>query len=222
MIKLVAFDWNGTIFADSLAAVDAVNEVFKFLGVKAINLKKFQACFDIPARNAYIAMGASAEVLDRKKVEVAHVFHTNYEQRAGKVRSRAFAKELLIWLSKNQIEALIFSNHLHEPIKIQLKRLKIGKYFNRVLANTHPESAFRGRAKAEKLKDYIISKKLSAKEVLVIGDSIEEIEIGKELGFYTAAITHGYCSTLRLKKAKPDFLISNLKEVIKIIGNLNP
>lgn len=221
VIKLVAFDWNGTIFADSLAAVDSVNEVFRSIGVSAVTLKKFQDHFDIPARNAYIAFGAPIEEIDSKKAEIARIFHQSYELRAKKVRTRAFAKELLKWLSKNHIEAVIFSNHLDEPIKKQLKRLNIEKYFSKVLANTHPEAAFHSRAKEEKLKSFVKAKNLSAKEVLIVGDTVEEIEIGKTLGSYTVAVTHGYCSAFRLKKARPDFLISNLKEVISIVKERN-
>ena len=220
MIKLVAFDWNGTIFADTYAILEGVNEVFKFLKLPPIGLKKFQEHFDVPVRKGYIGMGIPAGLLDRKAKDVARVFHTAYEQRATKVRTRAFAKQLLSWLSENHIESIIFSNHIDEPIKKQLRRLKIEKYFSAVLANSHPETAFRERAKQEKLRNFIKSNSLSTREVLVVGDTVEEVEIGKKLGCLTVAITHGNCSTARLKAAKPDFLIGNLKEVIRIIKNI--
>lgn len=56
-------------------------------------------------------------------------------------------------------------------------------------------------------------------QVLVVGDNIEEIHVARELGTKIAAITHGNCSTARLKAAKPDYLINNLKEVRGIIEN---
>ena len=129
MIKLVAFDWNGTIFADTFAILEGVNEVFKFLRLQSISLKTFQKHFDVPVRKAYIAMGASSEEIDKKAKEVASVFHASYEQRALHVRTRAYARKLLNWLLRNHIESIIFSNHINEPIKKQLKRLKIAKYF---------------------------------------------------------------------------------------------
>lgn len=220
MIKLVAFDWNGTIFADTFAIVDGVNAVFKFLHLRRISLKTFQKYFDVPVKQAYIAMGASSKDLEKYAKEVARVFHESYEQRASKVRTRAFAKQLLNWLSVNNIEPIIFSNHIDEPIKKQLRRLKIEKYFGVVLANSHLEIAFRGRVKLNKLKKYIKSRNLQAKEVLVVGDTIEEVEIGQNLGCVTVAITAGNCSTARLKAAKPDFLIGTLKEVVSIVRNL--
>jgi len=42
MIKLVSFDWNGTILADTYAVLESDNEVLKALGKKPITLKKLQ------------------------------------------------------------------------------------------------------------------------------------------------------------------------------------
>ncbi len=83
------------------------------------------------------------------------------------------------------------------------------------------ETAFKGRAKQNRLENFLKKHNLQAKEVLIVGDTIEEIEIGKKLGVLTAAITHGNCSATRLKKAEPDYLINTLREVIDITGELN-
>lgn len=221
MIKLVAFDWNGTIFADTYAILDSVNEVLKFLQLKPVSLKTFQQHFDVPVTKTYLDLGIPEEASKSKALEIAKVFHSNYEIRAATVRTRAFVRQLLRWLSENKISAIIFSNHINEPIKKQLKRLKIEKYFSAVLANDALDAALKERSKQEKLRNYLKENNFSVSEVLVIGDTIEEIEIGKELGLWTVAITHGNCSTLRLKAAKPNFLINNLKEIVDIIKKLN-
>ncbi len=221
MIKLVAFDWNGTLFADTFAVHDSNGEVFKLLNVSLLSFKDFQKYFDVPVKKLYLAAGVPEEVLDKKAKEIADTFHSFYEQRAEKVRTRANTKQLLAWLLKSKIDRVIFSNHIVEPIKKQLKRLKIDGYFSAVLANAHLEAAFKGRNKKESLKKYMLENNLLPNEVLIIGDTIEEIEIGKELGSVTVAITHGNCSTLRLKKAKPSYLINGLKNVIYIIKGIN-
>ncbi|MBI2327677.1 HAD family hydrolase [Candidatus Curtissbacteria bacterium] len=122
---------------------------------------------------------------------------------------------------ENKVESIIFSNHTLYGITKQLERLKISKYFSSVLANTELDTSFKGKTKEEKLKYYIKSQQLQFDQVLVIGDTTEEIEIGKALGAITIAITDGYNSTSRLKMAKPDFLITDLAQVILIIKNLN-
>lgn len=83
------------------------------------------------------------------------------------------------------------------------------------------DSSIKGRSKLEKLRNYMQDNKLSKEEVLIVGDSLEEIEIGKELGIRTVAVTDGFCSTKRLKAAKPDYLINSLKEIVKIVKKIS-
>lgn len=221
MIKLVAFDWNGTIFADTYAIFESNNAVFKALNVKPVSFSAFQRHYDVPIKKFYLVVGAKEKDIDNKAKQIIQTFLENYEKRAFQVRSRAYAKELLNYLIKENINSVIFSNHIVESIIGHLQRLKIQKYFSEILGNSIENLPLKGRNKSEKLGDYIDSKKLKSKDVLIIGDTIEEIEIGKELGCFTVAITHGNCSTARLKTAKPDFLISSLKEAIDIIKQIN-
>lgn len=165
-------------------------------------------------------MGASEKDIDRKTLQIAKAFHFQYEIRVAKVRSRAYAKDLLDYLSKRNINCVIFSNHIVESIRKQLKRLKLDSYFSKVIANSHLDSALKGRNKKDKLKDYINKNNLLPQEALIIGDTVEEVEIGRELGIKTVAITHGNCSTVRLKAANPDYLINSLKRVKSIIHSL--
>lgn len=220
MIKLVAFDWNGTILSDALACYESVNEVLKLFNLKPASLKSFQEHFDVPVTKTYLGLGISEEQLKNNAAEIVKTFHEGYEIRVSKARTRAYAKELLGWLFKNGIQSIIFSNHVDEPIKKQLKRLKIENYFSVVLANSDLDSSLKGRNKKEKLRDFIHSNNLQPNETLVIGDTIEEIEIGKELGAVTVTITHGFCSTKRLKTSNPNFLIDSLKQVIEIIKTI--
>jgi len=53
--------------------------------------------------------------------------------------------------------------------------------------------------------------------VLIVGDSTEEIEIGKRIGIKNVAITGGWVATSRLKNAQPDYLINNLGKLRSII-----
>lgn len=220
MIKLVAFDWNGTIFADTYAILDSINEVLKSLNLKPVSLTTFQKHFDVPVTKAYLGLGIPQEVIAQQSSKIIK-FHTYYEKRAEKVRTRAYAKSVLEWLLKNKIKSIIFSNHIDEPVKKQLRRLKIEKYFAAVLTNTALDASLKGRNKQQKLKEYLKKNNIIPKEVLIIGDTIEEIEIGNQLGAVTVALTHGNCSITRLKVVKPNYLVYSLKGIVNIIKSLN-
>lgn len=221
MIKLVAFDWNGTLFADTNALVKGLNQVLKLFNLKEATVFDYQKHFDVPVSKTYIGLGISEENFKKNSQLIAETFHATYEPEAIKVRTRANTRKVLQCLHQKRIPSLIFSNHIEDKIILQLERLKIDKYFSTILANCHIQSVHKTRFKKEKLKEYIKIKKLRSIDVLIIGDTTEEIEIGKELGCPTIAITNGSCSVSRLNDAKPDFLISNLSEIIPIIQTLN-
>lgn len=221
MIKLVAFDWNGTLFADTTALADGANQVLRLFKLKPASILEYQKHFDVPVKKTYIGLGIPENRLDGKSKQIAETFHLFYEKRASNVRTRANAKKLLAWLEKNKIPSIIFSNHIEDKIVIQLDRLKIKKYFSAVLANYHIESSQKARMKKEKLREYVKIENLRPKEILVIGDTIEEIEIGKEMSYITVGLTGGSCTVSRLKGSNPDFIISNLSQVIPIINKLN-
>src|SRR5262249_30752686 len=111
--------------------------------------------------------------------------------------------------------------HTIVGIESQLKRLNIKTHMDIVLANPDIGKTFHFKGKGEKLNNYVKKNKLKAGEVVSVGDTEEEIEIGKKYGYHTVAITGGYNTTARLKKHHPDFLIHNMKELIGIVKKLN-
>lgn len=221
MIKLISFDWNGTILADTYAVLEADNEVLKTFGKEPISLKQLQETFDVPIVSYYKNLGYSEEEFLENSEKISHLFHTYYENQVTKCRTRRNTRRLLKWLSKEELESIILSNHITKRIEEQLKRLKIENYFSKILGNDHRRIVQTKLTKREKLKNYLLKKEMSFREVLIVGDGLEEIEIARELGSLCAAITDGNYSTPRLKAAKPDYLISDLGNLINIIREIN-
>ena len=77
------------------------------------------------------------------------------------------------------------------------------------------DATFRKRGKGARLKEYLTRNPVA--KGMIIGDSEEEVEIGRELGLATVAITDGMCSTARLRAMKPDFLIRSLSQVPALV-----
>ncbi len=216
MIKLVVFDWNGVLIADAQACTEIVSLVLQKYGRPAIDLKTYQNVYEVPIKNMYRKLGFTGAEIAREGMHIQDIFHEHYEPRIAHVRTRTGARRLLKWLSEENIECVIFSNHTIDGVRHQLERLKIGSYFSHVLANDKYQ-AMNGQTKGDRLKNFLADRPLKKEEALIIGDSAEEVVIGKRLGLATVAITGGYSSAARLKEAKPDYLIHNLIDMIDII-----
>lgn len=222
MIKLVAFDWNGTLLADTVACMIGDDAALISLGYKPIGIKKFRETFEVPLLNFYAKIGVDTKNIPKDKFKKSEdAFHKNYEKRAACARTRAGTRSLLDWLQKRNIPSVIFSNHIRDRIMEQLARLKIENYFQEVIANTNNHEIIFNRGKGERLKEYLKEKSIEPSEILIVGDTTEEIEIARELGGISIAIAHGYQSTPRLKAAKPDYLINSLQQIEKIIAEKN-
>jgi phosphoglycolate phosphatase-like HAD superfamily hydrolase len=219
MIKLVAFDWNGTLLSDASACVYADNISLKLLGIKPLSLKKYREFFRVPIKEFWTVLGASKEAIELHSQEVNRIFHKIYEERVMKCRTRRGTREILAWLQNKRIPAVIFSNHTIKGIESQLNRLKIGNYFSDVVANEHTGIAVNERNKLHRLQNYIESKSIKGSEVVIVGDSCEEIEIGRALGSITVAVTNGYYSASRLREGRPDHLISSMASLKEIISH---
>lgn len=217
MIKLVVFDWNGTLLNDARICLIADNHVIKAFGGEAITISTYRKTIIIPAINFYSQHIPNSEKLDLNKLSTT--FHNHYETVALKAKLRTNAKKLLQILDKNNINSIILSNHTISGINDQLKRLKIEKYFSAVLANPSINTSMKKRNKKEKLEVYLREKKYKTEEIIIVGDSPEEVEIGKQLGIKSIAIVKGFYDKSRLVKSKPDYLIEDLKAILKIIKN---
>lgn len=60
---------------------------------------------------------------------------------------------------------------------------------------------------------------IGPKETLMVGDSELDIRCGKNAGSLTCGVTFGYRQKEELEKENPDYLISDMKEIIGIVGN---
>ncbi len=221
MIRLVAFDWNGTLLSDTRACFEGANTEFKAAGIKPISLLRWRQTFTVPYVECMVLNGVNRNFALKNAKKLARVFHGFYEPRAAKCRTRAGVREVLDYLRQEKINSMIYSNHTLVGIEAQLKRLKIRHHMDIVLAHDTEEGALQSKNKGHKLFDYVQHHKFKPREVISIGDTEEEIEIGKQYGFHTVGLTGGYNTTERLKKHHPDFLIHNMLELKKIIKKLN-
>jgi phosphoglycolate phosphatase len=223
MIKLVAFDWNGTILDDIEPGTKAESAVRVHYGFKETNIDEIREHFIIPIKQFWVNAGLGPEFFDTHADEIEKIYMEHYEPGENTSPLRVGTKELLDWLAKENIESIIFSNHIIPHIEEQTKRLGVYSYFKKILARpvksdtTHLKKLF----KDQLLNEYVSNNEFLPEEIIVIGDTIEEIEIGQKFGYKAVAVTEGWQSKERLQKAAPDYLINNLIELKEIINKLN-
>ncbi len=223
MIKLIAFDWNGTLLSDTAITLRSENAALKAVGRKPITLLQFRRAFDIPITKYWKNLGMTESFFKKHLLTIEDVFHSIYEKNVNAARTRSGVKGVLKFLQEQNITRVIYSNHNIPNIRRHLVRLGLENLFDQILANQKAgeNAQVFARHKEHLLNEYIKRHKFKPHEVISVGDTEEEIQIGKAYGYYTAAITGGYNTTARLVQHHPDYLIHNMGELVKIVKNLN-
>ena len=218
MIKLVAFDWNGTLLDDTRAQWICFNKVLTHFKRPAISFARFQQTYDVPFSRLWAANGGKvAEMPEQNRVYFK--FHNKL---ALRVPLKPHVKRVLKTLDAMGVSYVVFSNHPQKLIITDIKRLGLQSQLKSVLGRPDgDDSHMNKRSKELRLLKYLRSRRIKRSEVLCIGDTIEEIEIAREAGFKCVAVSGGNCDTARLRNLNPDFLAANLLPIPKIIAKLN-
>ena len=100
MIRLVAFDFNGTLIADTWPILEGVNKVLKAFGKKPTSHKQFLEDFDVPVSIAYKRHGLDPDLIEDGPNKISQIFHPFYEKRVNRIRTRTNTKKVLKYLKE--------------------------------------------------------------------------------------------------------------------------
>jgi len=218
MKTLFVFDWNGTILADTIASWRAGNECLEFYGGRGISLKTHRDTFSFPILPFYELHGVSAQEVLARREEGNAVFQDAYERLAANARTRQGARELLEHLKARGAECMILSNYRTEKIHEHLERLRLDHYFSHVSAHDcDGTTILQSTTKTLRLREYMDAHGHAAENAVIIGDTMEEPEIGRALGVTSVGLSDGYISRKRLREAAPDHIVHRLC-AIKSLG----
>jgi len=226
-MKLVIFDIDQTLVDFTSIHDKAVRELFK-------------QCFGVDARltdidftgrslaDNFLELARLKHISEDKIRQNSKVLLNIYETSFSKNIPHHASKYVLPGV-KQLLEALLSIGHLvilytgdsAAIVSQVLKATGLGKYFKFSVygteAKTRADMARLAVERAEKLTD----RKFRGKDVIIIGDSIRDIECGKEINALTIAVATGFHSKEELHKYEPDYLFDNLKDykqVLRVIG----
>lgn len=216
--KNIVFDWNCTLLDDINVLYSSTNHLLKLVDHPPVTLEFFQTHYNIPFRQLYNNLGLQPAQIEKLINANNTLFHDLYERLALQTELRDGAVWALQYAKAHGVQNYILSNHLVEPIRQQLRRLGVEEFFADVLAYADREDQqTRSMTKGEKLRHFMQQEAIHDHPTMIVGDSVEEIEIAQEQGLISVAITGGCVSEERLRAGKPDYVIHSLHELKPIM-----
>lgn len=193
-IKHIIWDWNGTLFDDVDLCVDNINWLLRKYNLPEITKEKYRAIFTFPVIEYYRRAGFDLEKLDFKFI--GKEWMDRYEQRKFEAKLSDGAEEIIKYFFDKGIEQSILSAYSEYTLIEIVERFGLKKYFKIIvgLDNIYAESKIDlGKKLMEKLN-------LNSKSILLIGDTVHDYEVAKELGCKCVLIASGHQSKTELEK----------------------
>ena len=208
MINTIIFDWSGVISDDWEPTYCAHQDELEHYGKKRISRKEFKKKFRLPYYEYCRDLGITASV-----EELRNNWLIFFDKHKHKTKVIKHAKETLEWLAKNRFRIFVLSSHNQEFVDAEIKKYKVGHAIE--FAKASVENKVFG------MKQLLEEKKISPREAVFVGDMLHDIETAKKNSVKSIAVLTGYDSKEKLLKAKPDFIIKDLRELKKVIKKLN-
>ncbi len=135
-----------------------------------------------------------------------------------KTKLKPGIKQLLENLKNRGFSLFIITNKPSRPALKIIKKLKINDYFQEISAPkqrglNHPK-------KSKMLKAMIRKLHLSSRNTVLVGDGSSDIAAAQKNNLISIAVLNGYGDKKSLISARPNYLIDQTKNLIKIINNL--
>jgi len=203
-IKTIIFDFDGTI-ADTL---DSIIRLFNQLSPE-LGLPKIEAKDKVSLRNMSAKeLMAKYKIPTWKFLKLNQKILTELKKDITKLELIHGMKELLVALKQNNFQVGILSSNQKENIQLFLAKHKINS-----IDFIYSEKNLFGKDKV--LKHLIKKYGLDKDEVIYVGDEVRDVEASQKAEIKVMAVTWGFNSELRLKKSNPDYIISDIKEILK-------
>jgi phosphoglycolate phosphatase len=226
-MKLVIFDMDQTLVDFTSIHDRAAQELFKqYFDVDA-RLTEIDFAGRSMAEN-FLELARSKGIPEDKIRQNSKVLLNSYETSFSKSIPPRASRYVLPGV-KQLLEELLRTGHLvalytgdSAAIVSQVfKATGLGKYFKFSAYGTEAETRADMARLAVRRAETLTGRKFRGKDVVIVGDSVRDIECGKELKALTIAVATGFHSEEELQKHKPDYLFGNLKDykqVLKAIG----
>ncbi|HZB28836.1 MAG TPA: HAD hydrolase-like protein [Streptosporangiaceae bacterium] len=193
----IVWDWNGTLFDDVEAVVDATSEIFAPYGLGPFGVDEFRAFYTRPIWVAYERLlGRTLEAGEWERLDSA--WHDSYHRLMERCALAADARQTINMLTAAGHSQSLLSMWRHEQLVPTVARLGLTDAFRRVDGLRLPEQA--GGRKAGLLDRHLAGLGVDAADVLMIGDSADDAIAARQAGARAVLYAGGMTGRANLER----------------------
>lgn len=205
--KVIIWDWNGTLLNDTDICVSCMNRVLEKRGLELLDTQRYREIFTFPVKDYYLKAGLD---LNKEAFEIpAMEFINLYHESLHSADLFPCVKDVLINFKKRGYYQAVLSAMEHESLEISLKDKGVYPYFNAITGiNDHY-----AHSKLEIGQELMKTISFDKNDILLIGDSLHDLEVADELGVECVLVANGHQSYKRLSE-RASIVLKELIEVL--------
>jgi len=208
--KAIIWDWNGTLLNDVEICIDCMNILLKARNLSLLDHDAYKNVFTFPVKAYYQKLGFNFtdEEFEKPATEFIDLYYQNLH-RADLFKP---ANELLSKLKLAGYHQSILSAMEHERLVQSLIDKKVFQLFDQV-AGIDDHYA---HSKLEIGYDLLNKINFNFNEILMIGDTLHDLEVAKKLGIEILLVANGHQSKERLLAETPN-VVDDFSEIMGLL-----
>lgn len=197
-IKHIIWDWNGTLLDDNWLSLKAINILLEKYNLSAIEKEKYLEIFTFPVIDYYRKLGFDFDKIPFSVIGTEFIKEYNDRMYAAKMQDGAV--DILKYFHEAGISQSLLSAAKQKMLDDMMMFHNLEKYFIKVLGLTDHYA----NSKVDAGKSWINELEYDTKEILLIGDTIHDVEVADEIRTECVLIAQGHTAYDRLKSSGKD------------------
>ncbi|MBR5924835.1 MAG: HAD-IA family hydrolase [Bacteroidales bacterium] len=216
MIRLIIFDFDGTLGDTRANIVMTMRDTMRALGLEEPSEDAIAATIGIPLADGFAQLypGMSLEETQHCAVTYRQIFEKNRKLLVPGLFPHV--KETLALLRAQGYTLTVASSRMSSSLRGFLHDMGIEEYISYVLGVDNVEKA---KPDPEPVLKTLRDLGMQPEETMVVGDMPVDILMGRRAGAKTCAVTYGNASLKDLDMAEPDFIIGQFSDLPVILTN---
>ena len=207
-LKHIIWDWNGTLVDDRWLCIEGINSSLKKRGLSAITDELYKDMFTFPVERYYKKVGFD---FTNEPFQVAgDEFVSYYQKHFHRVQLHDGARETIKTIQQIGLAQSVLSAGKYDYLIDWIRDHKLFDYFYKIrgISNHYAKGKLEIGIKLIEELDYDRS------EITMIGDTIHDSDVAREMDINCILIEHGHVSKDRLLETKRK-VVSDFRGLLK-------
>ncbi len=190
----VIWDWNGTLLDDAAYCLDLTDRMLRAFRLQPMEtLENYRERFGFPVRDYYASLGFDPLIFP----EVAVLWMDSYMHDEASIPLHKDAVETAEWFYRKNMRQVVISASKIENLQ---KQLETRPYFDHFDPPCGLGDIYAG-SKADIALKWLRSHQDDPGRVLLIGDTLHDLEVARTLGCSCVLVENGHQSRARFRAA---------------------